>query len=150
MYPYVHTAAAAMRQAIEDGDVETARTIMAQAMPHLPQPQSKEHAAATLHYARTQIAAMPFAKRAYSHAWLTERGLPSALPDHLRPGAERMYPRVVDAVGIAVKSSRPDFGLALRNAMNDAVMNCYADNETEPKFVSARILEARAKIYKGS
>jgi ATP/maltotriose-dependent transcriptional regulator MalT len=140
-----------LRLAIEDGDVEKARRIMAQLAPHLPQPKTDFQAAATLHHARTQITAMPFNKRAYSHAWLTERGLPSGLPDHLRPKAERMYPIVVEAVGVAVRTPphRRALGKAIERAMSDAALECYANNETDPEFIRARMQEARFKIRRG-
>jgi hypothetical protein len=139
-----------LRRYIEDGDVQGAWTYWACVAPHLPQAKSHAEAEATLHYARTSMVSMPFRKRAYSHAWLSERAMPSGLPDWLRPRAERLYPRVVEGVGIAVKGSghKRALALALRTAMEQAVMECYADGKTEPEFIRARLREARAKVMK--
>jgi len=70
--------------------------------PHLPQPKNNEEALITLHYARTEAWSIPVRLRCYSHAWLTERGLPSALPDWLRPKVRRLYPHKVDAAWLRV------------------------------------------------
>jgi hypothetical protein len=48
-----------------------------------------------------------FKARAWSHRWLTERALPSGLPDRLKPSAERVYSRVVEGVGISVNCRNP-------------------------------------------
>lgn len=139
-------SAAAFRQLLEDGDVDALRAAWAQVMPGLPQPESREHAEVSMHHARTQTVSIPLRPRAYSHRWLTERGLPSGLPDPLRPMAERMYPVIAGAVGISVNTSnewlRPAM-LEVRTAMEHAVEDCYADNETDPGYVRARMMEVR-------
>jgi hypothetical protein len=87
--------------------------------------------------------------RAYSHSWLCERGLPSALPDHLKPKADRLYPRVVEAVGVSVKDlsgRRREYARRLEMAMADAVAEAYADGRREPEFVKARMQEARERF----
>jgi hypothetical protein len=119
--------------------------------PHLPQPRNDAEVLTSIHCARTYAQSIAFRLRAYSHAWLVERGLPSGLPDYLRPSAERMYPRVVDAVGIAVGAPphRRELGLAVRHAMSDAVEDCYADGNKDPAFVKARMFEARLKVMRG-
>lgn len=143
--------APAFRAALEDLDVPAARRLWAHAMPGLPQPESDAEVLATLHHARTQAASLALRLRAWSHRWLLDHGLPSGLPDDLRPRAERMYPKVVSAVGIAVKpltaAHRP-LALAIRGAMEEAVMDAYATGRTEPEFVRARMREARAKILR--
>ena len=90
---------------------------------------------------------MQFRKRAYSHSWLRERFLPSQLPDELKPRAERMYPVVFGAVGISTKTRSP-LALAVRGAMEDVVLEAYADKRTQPAFLRGRMREARAKVLR--
>ena len=124
--------------------------LWAHVSPHLPQPQTDHDALViVIHHARTQALSMAFKLRAYSHRWLTERGLPSGLPDILRPAAERVYPRIVTGVGIAVKPTSPrraQEAIALRGAMSDAVAEAYADGRTEPEYVKMRMSEARERF----
>lgn len=142
------SAQAALRHCLECGDVDDFRALNAQVFPHHTQPESREQAEIALHHARTQAEFLTLRHRAYSHRWLTERGLPSGLPDRLKPSAERLYPRIVDAVGVAVKASsailKPAVPL-IRQAMCDAVEDAYAEGRKEPEFVKARMSEARAK-----
>lgn len=139
---------AEFRAVLEAGDVKRVRAAWGQIAPHLPQPKTNREAEMMLHYARTEAQSISFPKRAYSHQWLTERNLPSALPDHLKPKAHRMYPVVVRAVGIACKTSNPLFkpaALLIRGVMERAVLECYADRKTDPVFVKSRMLAARAR-----
>lgn len=102
----------------------------------------------SLHLARTQTRALEFRLRAYSHRWLTDNGFPSMLPDELRPRAERLYPRVVEGVGISVNMRSPILRPAakiIERSMADAVEDAYASGRTEPEFVRARMMEAREK-----
>jgi len=104
-----------------------------------------------LHHARTQSESMPFRLRAYSHSWLCERGLPSGLPDILKPKAERIYPRVVEAVGVSVKAMSEasiPVAKAIEQAMSDAVADAYASGNRDPEFVRARMQEARARVMR--
>lgn len=104
-----------------------------------------------MHRARTETESISIAKRAYSHRWLEERGLPSGLPDHLKPSVDRLYPRVVEGVGISVNFKSSFMAPAaseVRQAMSDAVEDAYADNRKEPVFVKARMAEAKAKTLK--
>lgn len=84
--------------------------------------------------------------RAYSHRWLINNGYPSGLPDELKPKAERIFPRIVGAVGISVNTKhewlRPAT-VEIGRAMSDAVENAYADRREEPEFVRSRMIEAR-------
>jgi hypothetical protein len=66
---------AAMRQCMEELDVDGIRRLWAEVSPHLPQPRDDADALATCHLARTATRSMPFPLRAYSHQWLLERGL---------------------------------------------------------------------------
>ena len=110
---------------------------------------SREHTTIGMHFARTQARSIEFSRRAWSHAWLMERGLPSGLPDELRPRAERIYPRVVEAVGVSVRklgNVQTDLTRAVERAMSDAVAECYADGERRPEIIKARMEEARLKV----
>lgn len=137
------------RQCLEDGDLDGLRGIWAEAAPHLPQGMSDAQAEIVMHRARTEAASITLRARAYSHRWLCERNLPSGLPDDLKPKAERMYPRLVDAVGISVKARSPDFrpaALMIQTAMSDAVEEAYADGRgADIPFVRKRMREARAR-----
>lgn len=138
---------AQFRQCLEDCDVETLQAIWTAEFPGLPQPTRAE-AEISLHMARTQSASISFKKRAYSHAWLHERNLPSQLPDHLRPRAERVYPVIVDCVGIAIKTPphRRELGNAITQAMSDVVEDHYSRGIRKPEIIKPRMLEAREKI----
>jgi len=112
------------------------------------QPQDDHGALISLHHARTLAHSMPFKLRAYSHQWLLERGLPSGLPDELKPRAERIYPRVVEAVGVSVRQLGnvvTPLTQAVECAMSNAAAECYADGERRPDIVKARMVEARHK-----
>jgi hypothetical protein len=143
--------AAAFRDCLEDGDFRRMRTLFATVAPHLPQPQTDEQAEISLHMARTQTASLGFSLRAWSHKWLRERNLPSQLPDFLLPAYERLYPTVVDGVGIAVRATRPervDQAIAVRTSMENAVLEMFADGVRDPTRVSARMMEARDKTLR--
>lgn len=133
--------------ALEAGDARLAVRMFREAMPHLPPPEP-DQADAVMHLARTQIPEVSFRRRAYSHRWLSERGLPSHLPDELRPRAERLYPQVVSAVFIGStslsKAMRP-IAKQVQRAMSDAVEDAYADGRRDPRFVRARMREARQR-----
>lgn len=102
----------------------------------------------TMHRARTAAENIKFDARAYSHAWLLERGLHSLLPDHLKPKAQRLYPVVVDAVGISVNFSSQDLkpaGKIIQKAMSDAVEDIYANGDKHNiPLIHQRMKEARS------
>lgn len=142
------SVAEAFRRALEDGCAATVQKMWRHVAPHLARPLTREQAEIVMHRARTEAESLGFPLRAYSHRWLTERGLPSGLPDHLRPRAERCEPVVVDAVGIAVKPSRPDFAPAaplIRTAMSNKVMEMYADGVNDPLRVRPEMMAARER-----
>jgi hypothetical protein len=137
--------------ALESGDIKLLRKASALLFPHLPQATSDAEAEIQLHMARTQMGSIDFRKRAYSHAWLIERGLPSQLPDDLKPKAERLYPRVVEAVFVSANSNSAIIKPAVKlvqKAMSDAVEDAYAEGRTEPAFVRERIQDARKSEIK--
>lgn len=137
-----------LERCLREFDVDGAVRLWAQMAPHLPQPTSRVEAEMTLHYSRTISQTLELRPRAYSHRWLTERSLPSGLPDELRPKAERMFPKVVEAVGIA-SITRTSTTLEARKAMSDAVEDIYADtSHPDPNKVKARIMEVRNKVIR--
>lgn len=143
---------AAFRALLENGDVQALRAAWATVMPGLPQPETHEAAEIGMHVARTQAQSVTFRARAYSHRWLTERNLPSHLPDILKPKAERMFPVVVEGVGIFVRPSSNEYfrpaQLEVRGAMEDAINDAYAEGCTDPEFVKARMAEAKDKTMR--
>ena len=140
------------RQALIECDVTAVRQLWAFVSPQLPQPKDNAETLIGIHVARTGAKSIPVKDRLYSHAWLTERALPSQLPDHLKQSAERVYPSIVDGVGIAVKATQDkhDLGKALTRAMSDAVADCYANGDRDPVLVKAQMMMARAKVYRGA
>ena len=130
-------------------DVAGMRRVQDAMNPEYPSPGTDADVLAGLHSARTQLPTIPLDKRLYSHAWLTERGMPSQLPDDLKPKAARLYPHVVSAVGIMVAFGSEEMkpvALAVRGAMEDAVNEAYADGRgNDIPHVRARMQEARSR-----
>lgn len=137
--------AGAFRHCLEECDVIGIRRLWAHVAPDLPQPTNDHEALATLHRARTEARSIALRLRAYSHRWLLDHGYPSGLPDELKPRAERLYPQVVEAVGIAVGSKYPEVVTSIRGAMEYAVLDTHADGVTDPVIVKNRMMEARAR-----
>jgi hypothetical protein len=138
--------ASEFRRCLEVVDIDGIRKLWAHVSPHLPQPQSDAEALVTIHQARTQAKSVAFNLRAYSHRWLTDNGYPSGLPDDLKPSAERVYPKIVEAVGISVNFRTLEFrpvANLVRGAMSDAVMESFADRVVDPVKVSAHMAEAK-------
>lgn len=138
---------AEFRRCLEYLDVEGMRRLWRHVSPHLPQPKDDAEALVTIHHARTQTESIPLKLRAYSHRWLLDNGFPSGLPDALKPSAERIYPRVSESVGISVNFRSPILAPIthlVRGSMEDAVMDAYAEKNTEPAFLRARMAEAKS------
>lgn len=137
---------AELKRCLEQCDIAAIRRLAKHIWPHLPQPKTDGEALMSIHHARTQARNINLRLRAYSHCWLVDRGLPSGLPDELKPKAERMYPRVVSAVGISI-GGISEIGQMIapiiQRSMSDAVLECYADNKMNPEFVKKRMQEAR-------
>lgn len=134
------------RDALERGDLTWLCRFWREKAPNMPQPQDYGEAAIVMHRARTEAETVSLPKRAYSHRWLEERAYPSGLPDHLKPQADRIYPRVAEAVGISIKTNDPYLrpaAIKVREAMEYAVNDAYADGRTDPAFVRQRMEEAR-------
>jgi hypothetical protein len=141
--------AAAFRRCLIELDVVGICDLWFHVAPGMPQPKNNHEALVTLHLARTRAESIPDKLRCYSHAWLTERSLPTGLPDRLKAKADRLYPRVVKAVGIAVKalsSESEPRARAIEKAMSDAVQECYADGITDPEVIKARMHAVRLRM----
>lgn len=141
--------AASFRRALVHLDISLIRKVWRHVQPHLPQPQSDHDALAAMHMARTAAESVPAKLRAYSHRWLVERGLPSQLPDRLKPDAERLYPVTVGAVGISVNSRHEVVRDSVRGAMEDAVADCYANGDESPTIVKPQMMAARVRELRG-
>lgn len=143
---------AELRRCLEQLDCAGTRKLWQHVSPHLPQPKSDAETLIALHHARTQAKSIQFKHRAYSHRWLCDNGYPSGLPDPLKPSAERIYPKIVKAVGIAVvalSASRKPAAALIERAMADAVEDAYAEGkQDDDAFVTARMHEAREKTKK--
>lgn len=143
---------AEFRQLLEAGDVDALVSAWATVNPGLPVPETREQAEAIMHYTRTARSWMRLRFRAYSHAWLSERGLPSGLPDSLKPHAERLYPVAAKAVGISVNARNPRFNPQakfIQKAMADAVEDCFANGDGEDTALVSRQMDhakARAEL----
>jgi hypothetical protein len=144
-------SATAFLALLEAGDIAGLQKAWAKISPHLPRPETREAAEIVMHHARTQNRGVTLKARAWSHRWLIERSLPSGLPDELKPKAERMYPVIVDGVGIVVKASNPrlqPLADEVRREMEVAVADAYADGNKDPAFVKARMEEAKSRTYR--
>lgn len=133
-----------IRALLEAGDVEGLRKAWKQAAPHLPQPKTFEEAEITMHSARTQAESVGMRYRLYSHDWLLERMLPSALPTDL-------IPTIADAVGISVNFRSAYLKPAaaeVRGAMEHAVLDRYSMGDKDPAIVQAAMAEARDRTMK--
>lgn len=141
-----------MQRCLETCDVEGVRRLWRHVYPNMPQPQSEYDAIVMLHMARTAAQSLADKFRFYSHRWLLDYGYPSSLPDHLKPSAERMYPKKVLGVGISVNSNSELFGPILnpiRSAMENAVLEVDADGKLhDAPLVKQRMFAARRKVVK--
>ncbi len=144
-------AQAEFRTALETGDVALLERVHPILFPHLPAPAARDDAETMMHMARTQAEWMQLKPRAYSHRWLTERGLPSQLPDDLKPSADRLYPVVVEAVLVSANTNSPHLKPALKivqQAICDAVEEAAADGRlSDSAFVRARMDAARSDAW---
>ena len=141
---------AEMRRCLEEADVEGIRALWRIIAPGMPQSGTDHETLVSIHYARTQSDWLRLTQRFYSHRWLMDHNMLSGLPDHLRPSAERMYPRVASAVGIAINMRsellKPIVPL-IRDAMEYAVNDAYADGRGDDiPFVKRRMAEARKTV----
>lgn len=130
-------AAAKHRQtfirALQEGDARTLWGISAEVFPHLPGLNTLEQATQVMHRARTEVPFVSDKGRCYSHRWLEDRGLPSALPERLKAKADQFYPKPTPAVGLSVNLSKtigrmfPGLAQEIEDSMNGAVLDLHAD-----------------------
>jgi len=140
------TGAEIMRRALEAHDVVTCCRLWAQVAPYLPQPKDELEARITMHYACTVANNIAPRSRYYSHRWLLDHGKPSGLPDELKPKAERMFPKIVDAIGIACgvgSAELKPLEAIMRGAMEIVVLEHYAEGIRDPAIIKPRMLEAK-------
>jgi hypothetical protein len=140
----------AFKRCLETLDVVGIRKLWSIVSPNAKRLREDE-AEIALHMARTASESLSTAMRLYSHAFLTERGLPSQLPAHMLPEP----PIVVDAVGISIRTlsgslARGLLAKAVERAMSRAVMECYGDGVTDPVKIKARMMEARKRVLNGA
>ena len=143
---------AEFRRCLIECDIPAVRKLWGFLAPHLSQPKTEHEALTTLHMARTQMDSIPLKLRAYSHRWLLDQGYPSQLPDELKPRAEQICPKIVDAVGISVNTRSLEFEpivALVRAAMEDAVNDAYS-NRIRPSVerIKEMMRAARAKVIK--
>lgn len=139
------------RRCLEQVDTAGIRRLWQHVSPHLPQPATDAEALVSIHAARTASEAITFKMRAYSHRWLTDNGYPSLMPDHLKPGAEREYPKIASAVGISVNSSMAEMkpvAKFIESEISAAIAESYDDGITDPTAVKARMVEARTSALR--
>jgi hypothetical protein len=118
----------AFRRCLLEVDVAGMRRLWAHVAPHLPQMATDAETLHAIHRARTQAESMPLRARAWSHRWLLDHGHESGLPDHLKPNAERIYPRIAEAVGLSVNFTAPflrPVADEVRGAMETVVLDEY-------------------------
>jgi len=128
--------ASEVRECLAKMDVGTAHKFWATYFPDAPQPVNYAETRAMLHVARTAAKSSKLADRLYSHHWLSERQLPSKLPDDYKPWWEGTVIR--SGVGIVVKATSHFQGRAeaIQKAMEDAVLEMYDAGIEDPAQVS--------------
>lgn len=139
------------RSYLETSDLEGIRKLWHHVAPHLPQPKGDFEVQVMMHAARTQAASIAPRLRYYSHQWLLANGLPSPLPEHLKPAAERMDFKFAFGVGIRVKATDPQkkpMAEAIERAMDLAVREAFADGRTDTVHLSRRMTEARDRTIR--
>lgn len=144
-------AVGAFRRALENGDVTECRKLWHLFHPYLPQAESYEMAEIDLHIARTAAKSVSLHKRLYSHEFLFERGLPSQLPDELRPKMQRRGKSVIfRAVGVAVGSvgAFKEDAKELERVMGEAGGEMLSRGITDPVRISAYMWEKREDFMK--
>lgn len=138
---------AEFKRCMDTLDVAQARRLWRHVCPHLPQPSTDKAMLAQLHMARTMSPLMTRAQRFYSHRYLLDHGMPSGLPDEMKPLYERLYPRVETGVGLALHGSgwfKPAIPL-VGKAMTDSIQDTLADGVKDPVIIRERMLDAGEK-----
>lgn len=147
MQPTAIRHAGEMRRCLLELDVAAHRRLHRHLCPHHDQPATDREALITMHLARAMRADLPLKARAYSHRWLLDNGLPSPLPDNLKPMADRLYPRVAEAVMVSAMARSDMFKPAaalIQNAMVAVAEDTFAtDKKVDHIKLRADLREAR-------
>lgn len=136
-----------MIRCLSEIDISGIRRLWRHVSPNIP-PMDDQKTLVAIHMARTQTASLSISLRAYSHRWLCDRDFQSHLPDDLKPKAERIYPKIVQGVGISVNFTSPILkpaGKIIERAMADAVEDAYSQNKRDPEFIRFVMSEARQR-----
>lgn len=132
-----------MRRCLLEMDVAGMMKVHARLNPHLEATTAAD-ALVSMHVARCEMKTAPGKAKAYSKAWLAERGFEKhngrwthgpARPD-----------LVASAVGIASKSNTPGVARKVMVAMNDALLNAMAKGINEPEMQREVMQKARMKV----
>jgi len=126
-----------VRDALDSGDAQALLRVTGERV------KNRHSADALLHIARSGSKTIALDKRQYSHAWLTDHGLPSKLPKKDRPSI------ICRSVGIAVSSSVKAVKDALTGVQENVVLSAYADGVQDPKVVGKLMKEAREREARG-
>jgi len=127
-------------QILIDGDIAMFRKIS-------PEPMDMHSAEISMHIARTAAESVPENLRVYSHRWLTERDIPSLLPEHMLPLMERYHSVIVDAVGISINlRGRDEEAKHVEQKLADKVAEMYADGDKDPTRVKQVITDLRISM----
>lgn len=137
-----HVHAAEFRRCLLQLDVAGVIKLWKHVAPHLAG-QTPAEALTALHMARVEAKSIPAKLKAYSKAWLAERGY-----QKFDGGWVNGLPKPVvtaEAIGIAVKSNDPRVAQRIQTAMSDAVQNAIAKGITEPPMQREIMQKARMK-----
>lgn len=150
--PDIMRYTAQFRQALAEGNYMDMWQLMIVAFPGAPAPKTPEQAEIIMHRIRTETESISNRLRCYSDCWLVERNYPSALPDKLKPLSMRLYPRVVDGVGIAVRMPKifQEIGIQVQASMEGAVEELAADRKdlSDRPLVHGLMFERRRHTLK--
>lgn len=139
------------QQALRDRDIPALMRLSKVLFPADQQPKDERDALAMMHIARTGASFLSMAARSYSHFWCQDNGVPSMLPAHLLPKAERFRPTVKKAVGIALATGKewlkpaiPILGMAMAKQVTDNAELIEGD----PGLLRDKILFAKGDEFK--
>jgi hypothetical protein len=135
-------SASEFRRCLIESDVAGAQSLWAKANPGLPRLDA-DQAITSLHMARIEAKSMPRSLKAYSLAWLAERGFSMVDGQWVCGPVKR--DGIAEAVGVASMSTDPHFSNRIVRAMNDALLNGMAKGITEPVMQRELMMAARAK-----
>lgn len=130
------------RRCLLTADVAGIMKVWAHVAPHLAQ-QTPLQAEIALHMARVEAVRIPRRLKEYSIAWLDERGYRKVDGQWIEgpPPASS----VVEAAGIASKSSDPRVAARIVRAMEDAYLNARAKGIDDPVVQRELMLRERAR-----